>query len=225
VLIYKCGKIVIHRLLLNEIKTNCFIVQKAAEALLIDPTDQADLIVAYLRKHGLTLKFMFATHGHFDHVAGAAGVIDAGLTDTLYVHEKEFGEIKNAPTYSLMLFKRKMKVPNIAAYSAELLALLRGWGLGIEHAGGHTKGSCFVHDLAGNFIITGDLTIHHKLNITLFNSRENTVELNQFVEKMKAHYAPETVILPGHGDRTSIAAELYKNKKWAYVQQKESHAS
>ena len=223
-LIYQCGHLAIHRLLLNDIKTNCFIVAKGAEALLIDPTDQADLIVSYLREHGLTLKFMFATHGHFDHVLGAAGVIDAGLAATLYVHEKEFGEIKNAPLYSLMVFRRKMKVPSIAAYSAELLALVRDWGLGIAHAGGHTKGSCFVHDLAGNFIITGDLVIHHKLNITLFNSRENTAELYQFVEKMKTQYSPDTVILPGHGSLTSIAAELRKNKKWAYVQQKEGHA-
>lgn len=224
-IVYKCGQLVIHRLLLNELKTNCFIVQKEAEALLIDPTDQADLIVEYLRDNNLTLKFMFATHGHFDHVAGAAGVIDAGLTDALYIHEKELGEIKNAPLYSLMILKRKMKVPNIVAYNAELLALLRDWGLEIEHAGGHTKGSCLVHDMAGNFIITGDLTIHHKLKIKLFNSHENTAELNQFVEKMKTLYAPETVILPGHGDLTCIAVEMEKNKKWAYVQQKEDHAA
>lgn len=223
-LMYQCGQLAIHRLLLNDIMTNCFIVQKGSEALLIDPTDQADLIAAYLSEHGLTLKFMFATHGHFDHVLGAAGVIDAGLVDKLYVHEKEFGEIKNAPSYCLMVFKRKMKIPNTAAYSADLLALLRDWGLGIEHAGGHTRGSCFVHDLAGNFIISGDLAIHHKLNITLFNSRENAAELYQFVEKMKSQYAPDTVILPGHGGCTSIAAELEKNKKWAYVQQKEVHA-
>jgi hydroxyacylglutathione hydrolase len=224
VLIYQCRQLAIHRLLLNNIKTNCFIVAKGAEALLIDPTDQANLILSYLHQHGLTLKFMIATHGHFDHVSGAAGVIEAGLVDTLYIHEKEFGEIKNAPSYCLMFFKRKMKVPNISAYSAELLALLLDWGLGIEHAGGHTKGSCFVHDLAGNFIITGDLAIHHKLNITLFNIRENTAELYQFVEKMKVQYAPDTVILPGHGALTSIAAELRKNKKWAYVQQKEGRA-
>ena len=224
-LIYKSGQFLIHRLLLNEIKTNCYILQKGSEALLIDPTNQADLIAKYLSEHGLTLKFMLATHGHFDHVEGASGLIDSGLAEKLYVHEKEFGEIKSAPMYSLMVLKRKMKVPNIAAYSTELLALLRDWGLCIDHAGGHTKGSCFVHDLQGNFIITGDLTIHHKLNITLFNSRENTAELYQFVEKMKSNFAPEAVILPGHGDLTSIAAELRNNKKWAYVQKKEGPAA
>jgi hydroxyacylglutathione hydrolase len=220
--IYQCGQLIFHRLLLNEIKTNCFIVQKGVEALLIDPTNQADLIVAYLREQGLTLKFMFATHGHFDHVAAAAGVINSGLADTLYVHEKEFDEIKNAPTYSLMVFKRKMKIPKIAAYSDELLVLLKDWGLCIQHMGGHTKGSCIVCDLAGNFVITGDLTIHHKLNITLFNSRENTGEFYQFVEKMKKQFSSDTIILPGHGDLTTIAAELLKNRKWAYVQKREA---
>jgi glyoxylase-like metal-dependent hydrolase (beta-lactamase superfamily II) len=222
-LVYQCGEFGVHQLLLNEIKTNCFILTRGSEALLIDPTDQADLIISYLHENGLNLKFMIATHGHFDHVLGAAGVIDAGLASTLYIHEREFDEIKKAPSYCLMIFRRKMKMPKVAAYSNELFTLLNNWGIGITNAGGHTKGSCFIHDLAGNFIFTGDLAIHHKLNITLFNSHENTAELNQFIQKMKAEYAPGTTIFPGHGDMTSISNELKKNKKWAYIQQKEDY--
>lgn len=223
VLIYQNDALKIHRLLLNQLKTNCFIVQRGVEALLIDPTDDGERIVAYLREHGLTLRFMLATHGHFDHVSGAAAVIDAGLADTLYVDARDFAEVRRAQSYSLMLAKKAMRLPPLAMYSEALLTLLQEWGIGIEHAGGHTSGSCYLYGLARDFIISGDLALHHKLRITLFDSRENTAEFFRFIEQVKTLFHADTVILPGHGDRSTVAQELQHNQKWAYVQNKESH--
>lgn len=223
VLIYQNDALKIHRLLLNELKTNCFIVQRGFEALLIDPTDHGERIVDYLAEHGLTLRYMLATHGHFDHVSGAAAVIDAGLADTLYADQRDFAEVRRAQSYSLMLAKKGMRLPPLAVYSEALLALLQEWGIGIEHAGGHTRGSCYLYGLARDFIISGDLALHHKLRITLFDSRENTAEFFRFIEQVKTLFHADTVILPGHGDRTTVGLELRHNQKWAYVQNKESH--
>ncbi len=224
-IIYADGRLVIHSLLLNELKTNCYIVQKGDQAILVDPTDQAETILAYLREHQLTLRFMMTTHGHFDHVSAAAGVIESGQVDTLYMHELDFDEAKRAQSYSLMLFKRKMRAAKTAAYSEPLLALLREWGLGIEHVGAHTKGSCIVYSLARDFIITGDLALHHKLTITLFDSRENKAEFHSFLQKVIPQFRLDTVILPGHGDRTTVEVELAHNKKWAYILQRVGHGN
>ncbi|MBC7861123.1 MAG: MBL fold metallo-hydrolase [Burkholderiaceae bacterium] len=222
-LIYQNAVLKIHRLTLNELKTNCYIVQNGDQALLVDPTDRADVIADYLGQHRLALRYMITTHGHFDHVSGAAGVIERGLADVLYVHEQDFDEVKRAQSYSLMIVKKKMRAPPVAMFSAALLAFLRSWGLGLEHAGGHTKGSCYLYGLERDFLLTGDLALHHKLNITLFDGRENTAQFFRFIEQVKAGFAADAVILPGHGDRTTVGMELKHNKKWAYVQHKESH--
>jgi hydroxyacylglutathione hydrolase len=223
VLIYQNDVLKIHRLLLNDVKTNCFVVQKGSEAILVDPSDQTEVILDYLRKHQLTLKYMIATHGHFDHIMGAAGVIESGLVDKLYIHEKDFNEIKNARSYCLMIFKRKMRLPQIGMFSSELLSFLRSWGLSFDHAGGHTMGSCYLFDFRRNFLIAGDLVLHHKLNLTMFNHRENTVELLSFIEMVKKFFHADTMILPGHGDNSTVGLELEKNKKWAQIQRKGSH--
>ncbi len=220
-LIYEDGNLKIHRLLLNEIKTNCFILQRGNKALLVDPTNDADAIVNYLESNKLELELMITTHGHYDHVAAAAGIIEKGLAEVLYVHEKDFSEIKNGPLYSRMVFKRKMVVPKVAAFNSQVFDILNNWDLCVEHAGGHTKGSCFIYDKKRSFVITGDLVLHHKLTITLFNSRENIAELSDFIDKAKNMFAPETIIFPGHGDRTTMLDESEHNKKWAYVQSKE----
>jgi len=209
--------------MLNDINTNCFVVQKGREAVLVDPTARAEVIIDYLAQHRLTLKYMIATHAHFDHVSGAADMIESGLVDTLYVHEKDFAEVRQANAYSLMIFKKKMKVPQVTMFSTEVLDFMHTWGMGIEHAGGHTRGSCYIYGLARDFVITGDLALNHNLNITLFNGRDNTAEFYRFIERVKQLFKYDTVILPGHGDKTTVGVELKKNKKWTYVQQKEKH--
>jgi glyoxylase-like metal-dependent hydrolase (beta-lactamase superfamily II) len=220
VLIYQNDVLKIHRLLLNNVKTNCLIVQKGNEAILVDPSDQAEVILDYLRKHQLTLKYMIATHGHFDHIMGAAGVIESGLVDKLYIHEKDFNEVKNAKSYCLMIFKRRMRLPQIGMFSSELFSFLRSWGLGFGHVGGHTMGSCYIFDFKRDFLIAGDLVLNHKLNLTMFDYRENTAELFSFIEMVKKSFHADTVILPGHGDNSTVGIELVKNKKWVQIQRK-----
>jgi hydroxyacylglutathione hydrolase len=210
----------VHRLVLNEIKTNCYLVQRGRQALLVDPTDQPEVILAYLREQGLSLVAMLATHGHFDHVAAAAALIASGAVDNLALHPLELAEYQRANRYAMLLFKRRITPAAVAPFSAALLALLADWGLCLVHAGGHTRGSCYLHDRGGRFIITGDLALHHRLNTTLFDSRENLVEFAAFVESVAQTFAGDAVILPGHGDRSSVADELAHNRKWHYVRQK-----
>lgn len=220
---HRTSTLEIHRLLLNEIKTNCYVVQRGDEALLIDPTDQPEEICAFLKDRGLSLRYMIATHGHFDHVSAAAGVIDSGLVDRLYLHESDFKEIKRAGIYSLMLFKKKMRVPRVEMFDDEVLSLLRDWGLVLEHAGGHTRGSCFLYGQDKDFVITGDLVLHHKLNITLFDGRDNAEEFHRFIQHVETFFSADTVLLPGHGDATTLGVELEKNPKWAYIRKKVDH--
>ncbi len=49
VVFHQTSTLEIHRLLLNDIKTNCFVVQRGDEALLIDPTDHPEAIEELIR--------------------------------------------------------------------------------------------------------------------------------------------------------------------------------
>ena len=44
--------------------------EKTKEAVVIDPGGDEDKIVAEARKAGLTIKYIFNTHNHWDHTAG-----------------------------------------------------------------------------------------------------------------------------------------------------------
>ena len=48
--------------------------RKAGEAVLVDPGDEASHLLERLDASGCRLRWLVATHGHFDHVAAAASV-------------------------------------------------------------------------------------------------------------------------------------------------------
>ncbi len=74
-------------------------------------------------------------------------------------------------------------------------------------------------------MITGDLALHHNLQITLFDNRENYQEFYGFIQNIQRNFNPQTVIFPGHGDMTTVEQELTKNKKWKYIIQRECHGN
>ena len=59
-------------LVLGQLLTNCYLVwdEETKEAIAIDPADEADYIIRKILDEKLVVKFIVATHGHFDHVLG-----------------------------------------------------------------------------------------------------------------------------------------------------------
>src|SRR5208283_4048863 len=60
------------------IQANCYILgcEQTKEAVVIDPGAEAKRILAGLQKHGLKIKYIINTHGHFDHVGANKALKD-----------------------------------------------------------------------------------------------------------------------------------------------------
>ena len=65
-------------LVLGELMTNCYIVYDdvTKDAMLIDPAWDYDRIDRELTKLGVTLRFVFLTHGHADHIGALQEVLN-----------------------------------------------------------------------------------------------------------------------------------------------------
>jgi glyoxylase-like metal-dependent hydrolase (beta-lactamase superfamily II) len=57
----------------GPLQCNCSIIgdETTREAMVIDPGDDIDDVLALLRKHNLRVKQIVITHAHIDHVGGA----------------------------------------------------------------------------------------------------------------------------------------------------------
>src|ERR1700691_5280576 len=72
----------IHEILpVGMLQCNCSIFGDKAtrQAIVIDPGDQIEDILAVLKRHQLTVKAIVVTHAHIDHIGGAAKLKTATL--------------------------------------------------------------------------------------------------------------------------------------------------
>ena len=61
-------------LVLGLYQTNCYILKKGSDLLVIDPGYSPRRVIEAIRRlEGCTLKAILLTHGHFDHI----GAVDA----------------------------------------------------------------------------------------------------------------------------------------------------
>lgn len=71
--------VLIHEIIpVGMLQCNCSIVgdPRTREAIVIDPGDEIDRILAVLAKHRLTVKAILSTHAHIDHVGGLKNLHD-----------------------------------------------------------------------------------------------------------------------------------------------------
>ena len=67
----------IYQLPLGALGTNCYIIPgEDSRAVVIDPASAAE-VEMFLNTHGLKLGTIIVTHGHYDHFAGAAQLMES----------------------------------------------------------------------------------------------------------------------------------------------------
>ena len=72
-------KIVIGCYMVGMIQTNFYYLHREGESetIVFDPADHGREINEELTKQGLTVKAIFLTHGHFDHILGVKALREA----------------------------------------------------------------------------------------------------------------------------------------------------
>src|SRR5205809_3204764 len=69
---------------------NGFVVgcERTREAVLIDPGDEVDGLLAFIARSGLTVRYILLTHAHVDHITGV-GDAKRALNAPIYLHRDD----------------------------------------------------------------------------------------------------------------------------------------
>ena len=83
----------IKTLTVGQIETNCYVVtdENTLECAVIDPGDESNVILNYLEEHKLKAKYIFLTHGHFDHTM-AVEAVQEETGATVCMSRKDVGQ-------------------------------------------------------------------------------------------------------------------------------------
>ncbi|MBU4386551.1 MAG: MBL fold metallo-hydrolase [Actinobacteria bacterium] len=191
--------------------TNSYVIweEGASKAVLIDAGMAVGSILEFLESRGLTLEAVLLTHGHPDHIVGAAEI--AGETGApVYLHEIDSKMVEMMPpTLLAMLGIDKLDVPDEFKPLQDGQVLeLAGLEIEVLHTPGHSPGS--VSFLVDGALFDGDLVFRASIGRTDFPGGDFELLLRSVKDKVFV-LDPGTKLYPGHMGPTSVAWEKRAN--------------
>jgi glyoxylase-like metal-dependent hydrolase (beta-lactamase superfamily II) len=209
--------------------TNCYIAATGAgaECVVIDPgKDAAPGVADVVREHRLKPVAVVLTHGHVDHmwsVAPVAGTYDATawihpsdrhlLTDPLAGMSRESSAMLLG---GLLGERHEFAEPDDVRELADGQVLeLAGLRFEVDHTPGHTEGSVTFrtphdHPEVSEGMFAGDLLFAGSIGRTDLPGGDHQTMLRTLATKVLP-LADDIVVLPGHGEQTSIGRERATN--------------
>jgi hydroxyacylglutathione hydrolase len=204
---------VIHEILpVGPLQCNCSILgdETSGEAIVVDPGDDIPRIMAILARHKLTVKQILITHAHIDHIAGAARLKQLTGAPILY-NQRDLPLVKMMDVQAGWL---GMPTPEVHAPDDTLdegrIIAVAGISGNILHTPGHTQGSVCLHLPTESLLLAGDTLFAGSVGRTDLPGGDGPMLIRSIHEKLLP-LPDETVVIPGHGPRTTIGDEREMN--------------
>ena len=186
-------------------EVNCSILSENGKAWIVDPGQEPERIIDLLAKKGLEPAAILLTHGHFDHISGIPGLLEKFPDLPVYVHEKDaqmFGHPLNQLPPEYPSFAKPKNLANLN--SLDSLE-----GLEILETPGHTPGGVCYYFPTMKLLLSGDTLFAGSVGRTDLPGGDMATLMNS-LKKLTA-LPDDTLVIPGHGMHTTIAAEKRSN--------------
>jgi len=203
----------IHKIFpVGPLQCNCSVIgdETTREAIVIDPGDDIDTLVAALSKHKLTVKQIVITHAHIDHVGGAMKL--KKLTGApILLNENDTALLKMLDIQAAWV---GMKSPGPVAIDSSLpdghVISVGKLSANVMHTPGHTEGSVCIYFPAEQKLIAGDTLFAGSIGRTDLPGGDFDTIMRSLHRDVLA-LPDETLVVPGHGELTTIGEERATN--------------
>ena len=202
---------IIEQLTVGAWQENTWLVgnEETGEAFVIDPGGENERLLALAEERGLKLVGMLLTHGHIDHVAGAAELQDR-LGLTLRLHEGDNFLVEQLPEICDQYGLPRVDVPRLGEplRDGERFALA---GLEIEviHTPGHSPGGCCLR--LGSELFTGDTLFAGSIGRSDLPGGDHVRLMGSIRERLVEALPGSLRIHCGHGPDSTLLEERETN--------------
>lgn len=195
--------------------------ETTGDAICIDPGEESPEVVEYINDNSLTLKAVCLTHGHLDHVGGAAFLNENFPAAEIIAHEAEADLYYSLPQQPLMMGIQPHQLKGLGMDYAEPPKITRFAEHGdvmevgelrfeFRHCPGHTLGHIVLVEASEKTVFTGDCLFNGTIGRTdlpggdferlIGSIRENVLSLDD-----------DFAVCCGHGPDTTVGQERVSN--------------
>ena len=186
----------VHQIVVGPMDNNVYILRcrRTGDAMLIDAANEHEELLEICKRLGVNQ--VVETHGHWDHIQAVPAVRDAGIS--VAVTSADAGML---PSYDLILEDDEQL--SVGDLRIRTLA-----------TPGHTPGSiCFAVE-GTNLLFTGDTLFPGGPGNTSFENADFGTIIASIDRRIFAAFGPDTLVLPGHGDSTTVGKESPHLAEW-----------
>ena len=203
------GCVDIEWLVIGPIENNVYIIEDGAATFVVDPTSNAEQILAALGER--KLDSIILTHYHHDHM-GAAYDLRETTGAQVIASEIDAPYIENADLATMDDRRNKACVVDKKVSDGDIVKIGNmAWK--VISTPGHTKGGICLfikpefgkHPKKNPVLISGDTLFCGSIGRTDFEGG-NMNEMRSSLKRL-AKLPDETLVLPGHNDLTTIGSE------------------
>jgi glyoxylase-like metal-dependent hydrolase (beta-lactamase superfamily II) len=184
---------------------------ESMDAIVFDPSFDPQPVLDFIKKTGLNVKYILLTHGHFDHFAGV-NFLSTNLPSKplIGLHRDDLALLRSGGG------SKNFHVPVIPPDEIDLfledhqtLDFLSS-PIEVRLSPGHTPGSVIfvIPDL--HCAICGDVIFYHGIGRTDLTGGDYDTLIGS-IQNQVFTLPPETRLIPGHGEETTVREEMRFN--------------
>lgn len=194
--LYSDGNVDVVKIVVGPIDNNVFVVRckQTGKSLLIDAANEHERLLQLCKDFNVDT--VIETHGHWDHIGAVTEVRNAG-----YEVGVAGPDASMLPSYDYVL--EDDAIISVGNLKVRTIA-----------TPGHTPGSmCFFVEETP-LLFTGDTLFPGGPGATHFPGGNFDDIIESIEQKLFFPFKPETIVLPGHGDSTTIGEESPHLQQW-----------
>jgi glyoxylase-like metal-dependent hydrolase (beta-lactamase superfamily II) len=194
---------------------NGFVVacERTREAILIDPGDEADQLVAAVRDFDVDVRLILLTHAHVDHITGVAAVKNE-YSVPVYLHRDDLFLYDAAVQQGAMFGFKVRQPPPVDVYYDGTPITFGDYVVHVHHTPGHCPGGVCLQigrgGEKGTHLFVGDTLFAGSIGRTDLPGGDYQV-LMRSITQVLFPLGDEAIVHPGHGPDTTIARERTTN--------------
>jgi glyoxylase-like metal-dependent hydrolase (beta-lactamase superfamily II) len=187
----------IHKLVVGPVDNNVFVLRcrESGDAVLIDAANEHEKLLDLCTRLGV--RTVLETHGHWDHIQAVPAVRDAGYQVGVTAED---AEMLDAYDYVI----EDDSVVEVGRLRLRTIA-----------TPGHTRGSMCFRLEGSPVLFSGDTLFPGGPGATKFPGGDFPTIIRSIDERLFSALPADTIVMPGHGDDTTIGTESPKLQEWA----------